>query len=56
MANTHTQINIQSIFAVKGREHIVHESNRDETEKYVTGMIAIANQRVMALYTLRDIE
>ena len=39
MANTYTQISIQAIFAVKGRENIITRPWRDELHKYVAGII-----------------
>jgi REP element-mobilizing transposase RayT len=39
MANSYTQISIQAIFAVKGRENIIAGNWRDELHKYVAGII-----------------
>jgi REP element-mobilizing transposase RayT len=39
MANTYTQISIQAIFAVKGRENIITRDWRDELHKYIAGII-----------------
>jgi putative transposase len=39
MANTYTQLSIQSIFAVKGRENIITVKWRDELHKYIAGII-----------------
>jgi putative transposase len=39
MANTYTQITIQAIFAVKGRENIISGTWRDELHKYIAGII-----------------
>ena len=39
MANTYSQINIQCIFAVKGRENIITNSFRDNLHKYMYGIL-----------------
>lgn len=44
MANTYTQIYIQYVFVVKRRENLIHRNNRDELEKYITGIIANRGQ------------
>jgi putative transposase len=39
MANTYTQITIQAIFAVRGRENIITNNWRDDLHKYIAGII-----------------
>ena len=39
MANTYTQISIQAIFAVKGRDNIITNNWRDDLHKYIAGII-----------------
>lgn len=39
MANTYSQINIQCIFSVKGRENFIIDSFRDELHKYISGIL-----------------
>jgi REP element-mobilizing transposase RayT len=39
MANTFTQIYIQVIFAVKGRQSLLYRENRAELHKYIVGII-----------------
>jgi putative transposase len=39
MANTYTQISIQAVFAVKGRENIITRDWRDNLHKYISGII-----------------
>lgn len=39
MPNTYTQISIQAVFAVKGRENIITKNWRDELHKYIAGII-----------------
>ena len=39
MANTYTQITIQAIFAVKGRENIITNNWRNDLHQYIAGII-----------------
>jgi REP element-mobilizing transposase RayT len=39
MANTYTQIHIQTIFTVQNRDCVIHNSWKDELYKYITGII-----------------
>ncbi len=39
MANTYSQLYIQLIWAVKGRENLIPKTHKDQVEKYITGII-----------------
>lgn len=39
MPNTYTQIYIQIVFAVKGRQNLIAKENREELHKYITGIV-----------------
>jgi len=54
MANTFTQIYVQVIFAVRGRESLVSESIREKIEKYVCGIISNNNSKPIAIYCNPD--
>lgn len=54
MANTYSQIYIQFIFAVKGREKVIREDKRDRLEKYITGIIQNKKQKLLAIYANPD--
>lgn len=54
MANTYSQIYIQIVFAVKGRENLIKETFRDELEKYICGIVNGKNQKVLAVYCVPD--
>ena len=49
MANTYTQIYIQTIFAVKDRHSIIDECWEDELYKYITGIIRNKKQKLLAI-------
>ena len=54
MANNYTQIRIQLIFAVKGREGMIPESHRIEVEKYITALIQKRKHKLLAIYCMPD--
>jgi putative transposase len=54
MANTYSQIHVQIIFAVKGREQLIKEEHREELQKYITGIITNKNQKLLAIFCMPD--
>ena len=38
MANTYSQLYVQIVFAVKGRQNLISKNNKDEIYKYITGI------------------
>jgi putative transposase len=54
MPNTYSQLYIQIVFAVKGRQHFIKESIREEVQKYITGIITNKGQKVLAIYSMPD--
>lgn len=54
MPNTYTQIYIQIVFAVKGREYFIKEPFREELQKYMTGIINNKKQKLCAIHCMPD--
>ncbi len=54
MANTYTQMYVQVVFTVRGRENIILEKHREELEKYVCGIISGKKCKPMAIYCNPD--
>jgi putative transposase len=54
MANTYTQLYIQFVFSVKGRENLVKESFRDEFEKIICGIVHNHKCKTYAIYCNPD--
>jgi putative transposase len=54
MANTYTQLYIQFVFAVKGRENRINETFRDELEKLMCGIITQQKCKTYAIYCNPD--
>ncbi len=52
MPNTYTQIYIQIVFAVKGRANLIHKNNREELQKYITGIVEKRNTKLIAIYCM----
>ena len=54
MANTYTQIYIQIVFAVKGRQNLITKENREELHKFITGIITNRGQKLFAVFAMPD--
>ncbi len=54
MANTYTQLYIQFVFSVKGRENLIKESFRDELEKVMCGIGNNHKCKIYAIYCNPD--
>lgn len=54
MADTYTQIHIQLVFAVKGRENLIKEDFRERLQKYICGITTEREQKPLAIYCMPD--
>ena len=54
MANTYTQIYIQIIFAVKGRQNLISNNIKEELYKYITGIVTNEEQKLIAINGMPD--
>ena len=54
MANTYTQIHIQSVFTVQDRNCIIKKSWKEELYKYITGIIQNNGHKVLAINGVPD--
>lgn len=54
MANTFTQIYVQIVFAVKGRENLISEKNRQSIEKYICGIVNNKKSKPLSIYCNPD--
>ncbi len=54
MPSTFSQIYIQVIFAVKGRNSLIHSSWEEELYKYITGIIRNKEQKLLAINGMPD--
>ena len=54
MANTYTQIYIQIVFAVKGRQNLIPKQHREELHKFITGIVSNRGQKLFAIFIMPD--
>jgi len=54
MANTFSQIYIQIVFAVKGRQNLIQKVWRDEVHKYIAGIIHAKGQKSIIVNGVED--
>ena len=53
MANTYTQIYIQIVFAVQGRQNLTRPDRKEELQKYITGIITHQGQKLFTIIPQR---
>src|SRR5688572_13541886 len=54
MPNTYSQIYIQIVFAVEGRQNLISPEWREELHKYITGIINKRSQKLIAIFCMPD--
>ena len=54
MPNTYTQLYIQIVFAVKGRQNLIPKQHKDEIHKYITGIIQKRDNKLIAINSMPD--
>ena len=54
MADTYSQIYIQIVFAVKGRDNLISLKWKDELYKYITGIVRNEGQKMIAINGMPD--
>ena len=54
MANTYSQIYIQTVFAVSGRLSLITEDFREELHKYITGIVRNKGQKLISINGTSD--
>jgi putative transposase len=54
MANTYTQIYIQIVFAVEGRQNLIAPEHNDELQKFITGIVSGQKQKLIAINNMPD--
>jgi putative transposase len=54
MAGTYSQLYIQVVFAVRGRENLISKSWKDELYKYISGIISRKEQKAIIVNGMPD--
>jgi REP-associated tyrosine transposase len=54
VANTYTQIYIHIVFAVEGRQSLIHPGHNSELQKYICGIISSQKHKLLAINNMPD--
>ena len=54
MANTYSQIYIQLIFAVHGRQSLISKFHREELQQFITGIVQKREQKMLSVFCMPD--
>lgn len=54
MSSTYSQIYIQIVFAVKGRQSLINSNWEEELYKYITGIVQNKEQKMLAINGMPD--
>ena len=54
MPNTYSQIYIQIVFAVQGRQNLIPKQHREELHKYITGIVQNREQKMLSIFCMPD--
>ena len=54
MANTYSQIYIQTVFAVSNRESLLRKEFREDVFKYISGVVTNQGQKLIAINGVED--
>jgi putative transposase len=54
MPNAYSQIYLQFVFAVKGRESLISKNNREELQRYMTALVQNRSSKLLAIYCMPD--
>ena len=54
MADTYSQIYIQIVFAVQGRQNLIQKQNKEELQKFMTGIVREREQKPLAVHCMPD--
>jgi REP element-mobilizing transposase RayT len=54
MANTYTQIYIQVVFAVQGRQCLIQPDHKEEIYRYITGIVTNQGQKMLQINGVAD--
>ena len=54
MANTYTQLYVQIVFAVQGRDQVIQGEHKDEIQKYMTGIVSQLGSKMVSINSMPD--
>ena len=54
MANTYSQIYLQFVFAVQGRQSLIPRDHKEELHKYITSLVQARKAKMLAVHCMPD--
>jgi putative transposase len=54
MSNTYTQLYVQMVFVVQGRQNLISKQYREELHKYLTGIVQNRGNKMLAVFCMPD--
>ena len=54
MANTFSQIYLQFVFAVQGRQSLIPKEHKEELHKYITSLVQARKTKMLAIHCMPD--
>ena len=54
MPNTFSQIYLQFVFAVQGRQSLIQKEHKEEVHKYITSLAQARKAKMLAIYCMPD--
>jgi len=54
MPNTFSQIYLQFVFAVQGRQSMIDRKHKEELHKYITALVQARNAKMLAVHCMPD--
>ena len=54
MANTFSQIYLQFVFAVQGRQSVIKKAYKEELHKYITSLVQTRKSKMLAVHCMPD--
>ena len=54
MPNTYSQIYIQVVFTVRGRQCLIQKPHRERLHKYITGIVQERDHKMLAVFCMPD--
>lgn len=54
MANTFSQLYLQFVFAVQGRQSLIPKEHKEELHKYITSLVQARKAKMLAIHCMPD--
>ncbi len=54
MPNTYTQLYVQIVFAVKGRQNLIRKAHKEELHRFMTGIVQNKGAKLLAIHAMPD--